>query len=74
MLTIVNSALLATDMLYELLTCFTTPALIFVMEIVKIQGATVPKKMSFPEWKPEELALWLDKDEVQLRLVSSSLD
>lgn len=24
--------------------------LVFVMEIVKIQGPTVPKKMTFPEW------------------------
>jgi hypothetical protein len=56
------------------MTCFTAPAVIFVMEIVKIQGATVPKKMSFPKWKSKELALWLDKDEVQLRPVSSSVD
>jgi hypothetical protein len=37
--------------------------LIFTMEIVKIRGSTVPKKMVFPEWTAEELALWLDKDE-----------
>ena len=37
--------------------------LIFTMEIVKIRGSTVPKKMVFPEWTSEELALWLDKDE-----------
>jgi len=36
--------------------------LIFVMEIVKIKGETVPKT-NYPEWTAEELALWLDKDE-----------
>ena len=38
-------------------------ALIFVMEIVKIKGETKPKQMTFPTWTPEELALWLEKDE-----------
>jgi hypothetical protein len=37
--------------------------LIFIMEIVKIRGSTVPKKMTFPQWTAEELALWLVKDE-----------
>eukprot|EP00286_Rhodomonas_abbreviata_P006592 CAMPEP_0181317994 /NCGR_PEP_ID=MMETSP1101-20121128/16768_1 /TAXON_ID=46948 /ORGANISM="Rhodomonas abbreviata, Strain Caron Lab Isolate" /LENGTH=339 /DNA_ID=CAMNT_0023425431 /DNA_START=24 /DNA_END=1043 /DNA_ORIENTATION=+ len=37
--------------------------LIFIMEIVKIKGATVPKTVTFPEWTPEQLALWLEKDE-----------
>merc|ERR1719168_306215 len=37
--------------------------LIFEMEIVKIKGETVPKQIEFPEWTPEQLALWTDKDE-----------
>jgi FKBP-type peptidyl-prolyl cis-trans isomerase FklB len=37
--------------------------LIFIMEIVKIKGATTAKKMVFPEWTADELALWLEKDE-----------
>ena len=37
--------------------------LIFIMEIVKIKGETTPRLIEFPEWTPEELALWLDKDE-----------
>ncbi len=37
--------------------------LIFVMEIVKIKGATVPKQITFPEWTAEQEALWLEKDE-----------
>ena len=37
--------------------------LIFIMEIVKIRGSTVPKKMTFPQWTAEELSLWLVKDE-----------
>jgi FKBP-type peptidyl-prolyl cis-trans isomerase FklB len=37
--------------------------LIFVMEIVKIKGATTPKEVVFPEWSAEELKLWTDKDE-----------
>lgn len=37
--------------------------LIFVMEIVKIKGDTVPRKLPYPEWTEAELALWLDKDE-----------
>eukprot|EP00931_Biecheleriopsis_adriatica_P108712 TRINITY_DN8303_c0_g1_i1.p1 TRINITY_DN8303_c0_g1~~TRINITY_DN8303_c0_g1_i1.p1 ORF type:complete len:346 (-),score=99.92 TRINITY_DN8303_c0_g1_i1:59-1066(-) len=37
--------------------------LIFVMEIVKIKGETVPKQINFPEWTPEQLALWTEKDE-----------
>merc|ERR1712194_663021 len=32
--------------------------LIFIMEIVKIKGETVPKQIVFPEWTPEQLALW----------------
>eukprot|EP00440_Ansanella_granifera_P047039 gb/GFBE01050941.1/.p1 GENE.gb/GFBE01050941.1/~~gb/GFBE01050941.1/.p1 ORF type:complete len:341 (+),score=127.52 gb/GFBE01050941.1/:1-1023(+) len=38
-------------------------ALIFVMEIMKIKGDTVPKKIEFPEWTAEQLALWTEKDE-----------
>jgi FKBP-type peptidyl-prolyl cis-trans isomerase FklB len=38
-------------------------ALIFVMEIVKIKGETKSKQMTFPMWTPEELTLWLEKDE-----------
>ena len=37
--------------------------LIFIMEIVKIKGETKPKQMTFPTWTPEELTLWLPKDE-----------
>merc|ERR1712062_532555 len=40
-------------------------ALIFQMEIIKIDGpdsAKVPKT-DFPEWTPEQLALWTEKDE-----------
>jgi len=38
-------------------------ALIFIMEIVKIKGETKPKQMTFPTWTPEELTLWLEKDQ-----------
>merc|ERR1712151_2253 len=37
--------------------------LIFVMEIMKIKGATVPATIEFPAWTEEQLALWLEKDE-----------
>jgi len=37
--------------------------LIFIMEIVKIKGESVPKQIDFPEWTPEQLALWSEKDE-----------
>lgn len=37
--------------------------LIFIMEIVKIKGATVPKQITFPVWTAEQEALWLEKDE-----------
>ena len=37
--------------------------LVFVMEIVKINGPTTPKQMTFPEWTAEDLALWLPKDQ-----------
>jgi hypothetical protein len=37
--------------------------LIFVMEIVRIKGEATAKKMTFPEWTAEDLALWLAKDE-----------
>jgi len=37
--------------------------LIFIIEIVKIKGATVAKQMTYPVWTTEQLALWLDKDE-----------
>jgi FKBP-type peptidyl-prolyl cis-trans isomerase FklB len=39
--------------------------LIFTMEIIKIKGKTNPKKIDFPEWTPEQLALWEEKDEAQ---------
>merc|ERR1719183_2840470 len=32
--------------------------LIFIMEIVKIKGSTVPRDMTFPEWSAEDLTLW----------------
>merc|ERR550514_713137 len=41
--------------------------LIFVMEIVKIKGETTPKDITFPEWTPEQLKLWLDKDEAAVQ-------
>jgi len=37
--------------------------LIFKMEIVKIKGETVPKKVEYPEWTAEQLALWTEKEE-----------
>jgi len=40
--------------------------LIFIMEIVNIKGKTVPRDMTnfkFPEWTPEQLALFTEKDE-----------
>lgn len=40
--------------------------LIFIMEIVKIKGSTVARDLTnfkFPEWTPEELALFTEKDE-----------
>ena len=37
--------------------------LIFIMEIIKIKGATNPKNVVFPEWGADELALWTEKDE-----------
>jgi len=36
--------------------------LIFVMEIVKINGPTVPAKIDYPEWTEEQLKLWQPKD------------
>lgn len=41
-------------------------ALIFVMEIVKIKGETVPKNIEFPDWTPEQLALWTEKDQAAI--------
>lgn len=38
-------------------------ALIFQMEIMKIKGDTVPKQIDFPEWTPEQLELWTEKDQ-----------
>jgi len=38
-------------------------ALVFIMEIVKIKGATKPKEIEFPVWTEEQLALWQPKDE-----------
>merc|ERR1712226_1687220 len=40
--------------------------LVFIMEIVKIKGDTVPAKIEFPEWTPEQLKLWEEKDEASL--------
>merc|ERR1711920_1178996 len=40
--------------------------LIFIMEIVKIKGPTVPAKIDFPEWTEEQLKLWEEKDEASL--------
>jgi len=40
--------------------------LIFIMEIVKIKGATVPKEVIFPEWTEEQVKLWEEKDEASL--------
>lgn len=37
--------------------------LIFQMEILKVKGETVPKQLVFPEWTPEQLELWTEKDE-----------
>eukprot|EP00401_Gymnodinium_catenatum_P076728 CAMPEP_0117536112 /NCGR_PEP_ID=MMETSP0784-20121206/41283_1 /TAXON_ID=39447 /ORGANISM="" /LENGTH=332 /DNA_ID=CAMNT_0005332661 /DNA_START=72 /DNA_END=1070 /DNA_ORIENTATION=- len=42
-------------------------ALIFTMEIIKINGPTTPKKVEFPEWTQEQLALWTAKDEEQIQ-------
>merc|ERR1711920_543857 len=36
--------------------------LIFIMEIVKIKGPTVPAKIEFPEWTAEQLK-WRDEKE-----------
>merc|ERR1712048_567880 len=41
--------------------------LIFVMEIIKIKGETVPAKIEFPEWTEEQLKLWEEKDEASLK-------
>merc|ERR1711865_630057 len=40
--------------------------LVFIMEIVKIKGETVPKQIDFPEWNAEQLALWEPKDEAAI--------
>merc|ERR1712050_467851 len=40
--------------------------LVFIMEIVKIKGATVPAAIDFPEWTEEQLKLWEEKDEAQI--------
>jgi FKBP-type peptidyl-prolyl cis-trans isomerase FklB len=37
--------------------------LVFIMEICKIKGETVPKEVVFPEWTEEDLKLWEEKDE-----------
>jgi len=37
--------------------------LVFVMEICKIKGDKVAKKMVFPEWSAAELELWLPADQ-----------
>jgi len=40
--------------------------LVFIMEILKIKGDKVPKQIDFPEWNPEQLALWQEKDEAAI--------
>jgi len=40
--------------------------LVFVMEIVKIKGESVPKQIDFPEWNEEQLALWEPKDQAAI--------
>jgi len=40
--------------------------LIFIMEIVKIKGDSVPKQIDFPEWNAEQLALWEPKDQAAI--------
>lgn len=40
--------------------------LIFIMEIVKIKGPTVPAAIDFPEWTEEQLKLWEEKDEASI--------
>merc|ERR1712216_187143 len=40
--------------------------LIFVMEIIKIKGETVPAKIEFPEWTEEQLKLWEEKDQAAI--------
>eukprot|EP00933_Yihiella_yeosuensis_P014293 TRINITY_DN12863_c2_g1_i1.p1 TRINITY_DN12863_c2_g1~~TRINITY_DN12863_c2_g1_i1.p1 ORF type:complete len:349 (-),score=121.95 TRINITY_DN12863_c2_g1_i1:147-1193(-) len=47
-------------------------ALIFKMEIMKIKGATNPKKIEFPEWTKEQLDLWTEKDEAAVQAWRSS--
>jgi FKBP-type peptidyl-prolyl cis-trans isomerase FklB len=43
-------------------------ALIFVMEIIKINGPTVAKAgIVFPEWTEEQLKLWGEKDEAAIQ-------
>jgi len=37
--------------------------LIFIMEVVKIKGKTVPKVIDFPEWTADQLPLWTPKDQ-----------
>jgi len=46
--------------------------LVFIMEIVKIKGATVAKQVTFPTWTTEELALWLEKDQAACKTWSDS--
>merc|ERR1712159_542923 len=36
--------------------------LIFIMELVKIKGTSKPVE-DFPEWSPEDLTLWTEKDQ-----------
>merc|ERR1712190_201975 len=40
--------------------------LIFIMEIVKINGDKKPANIVFPEWSEEQLKLWEEKDEKSL--------
>lgn len=41
--------------------------LIFIMEIVKIKGATTAKEVVFPQWTEDQLKLWTAKDEASIQ-------
>jgi len=40
--------------------------LIFIMEIIKIKGPTVPAAIDFPEWTEEQLKLWDENAEASI--------
>merc|ERR1712190_527253 len=42
-------------------------ALVFQMEILKIKDPEQTTPVAFPEWTPEELALWEEKDDKPVR-------